>query len=171
MILASISGATTPRSQEHAMSDTRGKSINGTVEIARSPHEVFEYIADPERIPEWQPDVRTARFDNPAAVGVGTRGREVRHVMGSDRSIRWEVTEYRPDQRYGVRGLGGPVRAHVTMDVSPNSMGAGTQLSYGIAFEGHGVGRLIAPLARKSARTDLPATLDSLKRQMEDAPR
>jgi uncharacterized protein YndB with AHSA1/START domain len=153
------------------MSDKRDKTITGTVEITRSPHEVFEYITDPTRIPEWQPDVRTARFDSPAAVGVGTRGREVRHVMGSDRSIRWEVTEYRPDQRYGVRGLGGPVRAHVTMDVSPNSMGAGTQLSYGIAFEGHGVGRLIAPLARKSARTDLPATLDSLKRQMEDAPR
>ena len=43
--------------------------------------------------------------------------------MGSDRSIRWEVTEYRPDQRYGVRGLGGPVRAHVTMDVSPEQHG------------------------------------------------
>jgi len=63
------------------------------------------------------------------------------------------------------------VRAHVTMDVSPNSRGAGTQLSYGIVFEGHGVGRLIAPLARKSARTDLPATLEGLKRQLEDAPR
>jgi len=153
------------------MSDKRDTSITGTVEITRSPHEVFEYITDPTRIPEWQPDVRTARFDNAAAVGVGTRGREVRHVMGSDRSIRWEVTEYRPDQRYGVRGLGGPVRAHVTMDVSPNSSGAGTQLSYGIAFEGHGVGRLIAPLARKSARNNLPATLEGLKRQLEEAPR
>ena len=152
------------------MSDTTDKSINGTVEIARSPHEVFEYIADPVRLPEWQPDVRTAGFDEPAAVGVGTRGREVRHVMGSDRSFTWEVTEYSPDQRYGVRGLGGPVRAHVTMDVSPNTHGAGTQLSYGIAFEGHGVGRLIAPLARKGARKDLPATLDSLKRQLEATP-
>ena len=152
------------------MSDTRDKSINGTVEIARSPHEVFEYIADPVRIPEWQPDVRTAHFDTPAPVGVGTRGREVRHVMGSDRSFRWEVTEYSPDQRYGVRGLGGPVRAHVTMDVSPTIHGAGTRLSYGIAFEAHGVGRLIAPLARQGTRKDLPATLDRLKRQLEKTP-
>ncbi len=153
------------------MSDTADRSINGTVEIARSPHEVFEYSADPVRIPEWQPDVRTAAFDEPEAVGVGARGREVRHVMGSDRSIMWEVTEYRPDQRFGVRGVGGPVRAHVTMDVSPNSKGAGTLLSYGIAFVGHGVGRLIAPLARRGARNDLPATLDSLRRQLEDSPR
>jgi len=152
------------------MSDTRDETITGTVEIARSPHEVFEYITDPVRIPEWQPDVRTAGFDDPAAVGVGTRGREVRHVMGSDRSIGWEVTEYRPDQRYGVRGLGGPVRAQVTMDVSPTTNGAGTRLSYGIAFEGHGMGRLIAPLARKAARKDLSATLGRLKRQLEEAP-
>jgi uncharacterized protein YndB with AHSA1/START domain len=170
MILASISGVTRTRSQEHAMSNTTDKSISGTVEIARSPHEVFEYIADPARIPEWQPDVRTARFDDPAAVGVGTRGREVRHVMGSDRSFTWEITEYSPDRRYGVRGLGGPVRAHVTMDVSPNTIGPGTQLSYGIDFEGHGVGRLLAPLARKSAQKDLPATLGSLKRQLENSP-
>jgi uncharacterized protein YndB with AHSA1/START domain len=152
------------------MSHTTDKSINGTVEIARSPHEVFQYIADPARIPEWQPDVRSAHFDDPEAVGVGTRGREVRHVMGSDRSIAWEITGYSPDQHYGVRGLDGPVRAQVTMDVSAGSDGAGTQLSYGIAFEGHGVGRLIAPLARKSARRDLPATLDSLKRQLENPP-
>ncbi len=153
------------------MSDKSDKSISGTVEITRSPHEVFEYITDPTRIPEWQPDVRTACLAYPAAVGVGTRGREIRHVMGSDRSIMWEVTEYRPDQRFGVRGVGGPVRAHVTMDVSPNSKGAGTLLSYGIAFVGHGVGRLIAPLARRGARNDLPATLDSLRRQLEDSPR
>ena len=152
------------------MSDTKDKRISGTVEIARSPHEVFEYIADPARIPEWQPDVRSAAFDEPAAVGVGTHGREVRHVMGSDRSFSWEVTEYSPDQRYGVRGLGGPVRAHVTMDVSHNTHGVGTQLRYGIAFEGHGVGRLIAPLARRSARKDLPATLESLKRRLEKTP-
>ena len=152
------------------MSDQKDNSIKGTVEIARSPHAVFEYIADPARIPEWQRDVRSAAFDEPAAVGVGTRGREVRHVMGSDRSFTWEVTEYSPDHRYGVRGLGGPVRAHVTMDVSPNTHGAGTQLRYGIAFEGHGVGRLIAPLARKSARKDLSATLESLKRQLEETP-
>ena len=152
------------------MSDTRKHSINGIVEIARTPREVFGYIADPAHLPEWQPDVRRAGFEEPAAVGVGARGREVRHVMGSDRSINWEVTDYSPDQRYGVRGIDGPVRAHVTMDVSPSTRGAGTHLEYGIAFEGHGIGRLIATLARKGARKDLPAMLDRLKRRLEGAP-
>lgn len=150
------------------MTDTRSRSIDGVVEIARSPREVFGYIADPARLPEWQPDVVSAAFDEPVTVVVGARGREVRHVMGSDRSINWEVTDYSPDHRYGIRGVDGPVRAHVTMDVSPSAGGAGTRLRYGIAFEGHGIGRLIATFARKGARKDLPATLDSLKRRLEE---
>lgn len=153
------------------MSDTGVKNITAGVEIARSPREVFGYIASPAHLPEWQPDVRRAAFDQPAAVRVGSRGHEVRHVMGSDRSISWEVTDYHPDRRYGVRGVDGPVRAHVTMDLIPTTGGAGTHLEYGIDFEGHGIGRALAPLARKGARKDLAAILDRLKRRLEEAPR
>lgn len=150
------------------MAGTGVKSINAVAEIARSPGEVFGYIADPARLPEWQPDVRRAAFDQPAAVGVGSRGSEVRHVMGSDRSISWEVTDYDLDRHYGVRGVDGPVRAHVTMDLTPTK--GGTHLKYRIDFEGHGIGRVIAPLARKGARKDLAAMLERLKRRIEEAP-
>lgn len=147
------------------MSGTGVRSITASVEIARSPHEVFGYVADPAHLSEWQPDVRRAAFDHPEAVGVGSRGREVRHVMGSDRSIDWEVTDYDPDRRYGVRGVDGPVRAHVTMDLVPTP--GGTRLEYGIDFEGHGIGKVIVPLARKGARKDIADILDGLKRRLE----
>lgn len=166
--MASIKDSTVPRSKGHVMTETQ--SIDGVVEIARSPREVFGYVADPARLPEWQPDVVSAAFDEPAAAGVGARGHEVRHVMGSDRSIGWEVTDYSPGHRYGIRGIDGPVRACVTMDVSPGTRQAGTRLSYGISFEGRGIGRLIAAFARKGARRDLLAMLDRLKRRLEDAP-
>ena len=148
------------------MSET-DKAITAGVDIARSPSHVFDYIADAKHIPEWQPDVRQAAYDQPAAVAVGTRGQEVRHVMGADRPINWEVTDYDPNRRYGVRGVDGPVRAHVTMDLAPTAQGAGTHLTYGIDFEGHGIGKLIAPLARRSARKDLSTTLERLRRQLE----
>src|SRR6188474_732297 len=106
------------------MSET-DKAITAGVDIARSPSHVFDYIADAKHIPEWQPDVRQAAYDQPAAVAVGTRGQEVRHVMGADRPINWEVTDYDPHRRYGVRGVDGPVRAHVTMDLAPTAQGAG----------------------------------------------
>lgn len=152
------------------MTDTRPKSIAGLVEIARTPHEVFGYIADATRLPEWQHDVVRAAFDEPEAVAVGVRGREVRRVMGSDRSITWEVSDYIPDERIAIRGVDGPVRAHVTMNVTPSTRGSGTQLRYDIAFEGHGIGKLLALFARSGTRKDLPARLDSLKQRLEKAP-
>jgi hypothetical protein len=89
--------------------------------------------------------------------------------MGSDRPITWEVTDYDPDRRYCVRGVDGPVRAHVTMDLTPTGDGTGTHLEYGIDFGGHGIGKLLAPLARNGARKDLGTTLGGLKRRLEEA--
>jgi len=151
------------------MSETGANTITAEVDIARNPHQVFNYIADATHLPEWQPDVRQAAFDQPTAVGVGTRGREVRHVMGADRPIAWEVTDYDPHRRYSVRGVDGPVRARVTIDLTPNTDGTSTHLKYGIDFEGHGIGKLIAPLARNGARKDLAATLERLRRRLEEA--
>jgi uncharacterized protein YndB with AHSA1/START domain len=152
------------------MQETGGKTISAGVEIARSPRQVFGYISDATRLPEWQPDVREAAFDQPGAVGVGSHGHELRHVMGSDRSMAWEVTDFEPGRRYGVRGVDGPVRAHVTIDLTPTMDGTGTHLEYGIDFEGHGVGKLLAPLARNGVRNDLGGTLERLKRRLEEAP-
>ena len=150
------------------MPETGLKTITGRVDIARSPHQVFEYIADATRLPEWQPDVRHAAYDENTAVRVGTRGKEVRHVMGADRSISWEVTDYDPHSRYGVRGIDGPIRAHVVIDVSPDADGTGAHLEYGIDFEGHGIGKLIAPLARQGAGKDLVNTLERLRQRLEE---
>lgn len=149
------------------MSNTT-KTITAGADISRSPRDVFGYISDAARIPEWQSNVRRAEFAEPAAVGVGTRGREVRHVMGADRTITWEVTEYEPDHRYAVRGLDGPVRAHVTIELTPLGDGTATHLECGIGFEGHGIGKLIAILARTSADKDLPANLARLKQRLEE---
>ncbi len=87
--------------------------------------------------------------------------------MGSNRSIGWEVTDYSPDHRYALRGIDGPVRAQVTMELSPSSGGAGTRLRYAIDFEGRGIGRLLVTFARQGTRKDLPATLHRLKRRLE----
>ncbi|GHE77956.1 hypothetical protein GCM10017786_04380 [Amycolatopsis deserti] len=149
------------------MTGTSGRTV-ATVDIARSPHEVFGYVTDAAHLPDWQPDVRTAGFDDPAHVTVGTRGHEVRHVMGADRTIGWEVTAYEPDRHYAVRGIDGPVRAHVDVTFAPG--GTGTHVEYGIGFEGHGVGKVLAVLARRNTRKDLPVRLDQLKQRLEAQP-
>ena len=143
------------------------KIIEASTEIARSPQEVFDYVADATRLPEWQPSVEEAVADPPGLLQVGMTGREVRRVPGGRRTFRWEVTESDPGRRWGLRGIDGPVRAHVTVALAPTLGGAGTHVDYAIWFEGHGIGKLIRLLAQQGARKDVPASLALLKQRLE----
>jgi uncharacterized protein YndB with AHSA1/START domain len=139
--------------------------IADSTDIARPPREVFDFVSDPARLPRWQPAVIEAAAEPPGPVAVGMRGREVRRVPGGPRTLHWQVTECEPGRRWGVRGVDGPVRAHVTMTFQPTA--AGTHLDYRVSFDGHGIGKIIRLLAQRGARAELPANLALLKQQLE----
>lgn len=154
-----------PRAEVKVMS----KVIEARTAIARPPQEVFAFVSDPARLPEWQPDVEEAATEVPGQPAVGVRGHEVRRVPGGRRTIRWEVTDCEPGRRWGVRGIDGLVRAHVAMALAPADDGSSTQIDYQIWFEGHGVGKLVGLLARQGARKDVPQNLALLKQRLEEA--
>jgi uncharacterized protein YndB with AHSA1/START domain len=168
MILASISltGIRDPghRHQVEVMS----KVIEASTDIGRPPQEVFDYVADPARLPDWQPSVDNAAFERPGVpAAVGMQGHEVRRVPGGRRTFRWEVTQCEPGRRWSIRGIDGPVRAHVTLAFAPTSEGTSTHVVYGIRFEGHGIGKLIRLLAGQGARKEVPMSLALLKQRLE----
>jgi uncharacterized protein YndB with AHSA1/START domain len=142
--------------------------IEASTDIARTPQEVFDYVSDPARLPDWQPSVDDAAFDPPGVPAVGTQGHEVRRVPGGRRTFRWEVTECQPGRRWALQGNEGPIRAHVTVAFAPTSAGAGTHVDYRIWFEGHGIGKLIRLLAGQGARKEAPASLALLKQRLEE---
>lgn len=142
------------------------KVIECSTDIARTPQEVFDYVTDAARLPEWQPSVEEAGAEPPAVREVGMRGYEVRKVPGGPQKIRWEVTECAPGRRWAVEGVDGPVRAHVAISLAPADRN-GTHVEYRIWFEGHGVGKLIRLMANRDARTAMPASLALLKQRLE----
>jgi len=143
--------------------------IDASTEIARTPQEVFDYVSDPTRLPDWQRSVDAAAAEPTAVRAVGMRGHEVRRIPGGSRTIRWEVTECDPGRRWGVRGVDGPVQARVTVSFAPTSGGAGTHVDYRIWFEGHGIGKLFRLLAHQGARREVPSNLVLLKQRLEQA--
>jgi uncharacterized protein YndB with AHSA1/START domain len=147
------------------------KLIEACTEIHRTPQEVFDFLSDPARLPEWQPTVDDAAFETNGPPTVGARGHEVRRVSGGRRTISWEVTECEPGSRWSVRGIDGPVRAHLTVGLAPSGAGTSTRVDYGIWFEGHGIGKVVRLLASQGARKELPGNLALLKQRLEgDAP-
>jgi uncharacterized protein YndB with AHSA1/START domain len=142
--------------------------ISTTTEVARPPAEVFAYITDPSRFAEWQQGVLSGHMDGDGPHRVGDICRTTRQIGGSERSVTSEITHIDPPKTWGVRGIDGPVRASVDLAVSPLNEGQRSRVTIELDFTGHGIGKLLVPLVvRRSARKEMLANLDELKRRLE----
>jgi uncharacterized protein YndB with AHSA1/START domain len=142
-------------------------AVSGSVEINREPGVVFDYLAEPTNRPQWQDAVRSVEVVRSSHEGVGTQVRESRRVGASVRTYTWEVTAFEPPRRYAFQGVQGPVRAFVVMTLSPAGDGRRTRVDMNLDFEGQGVGRLLAVLARMGARREIPKNVQQLRQNLE----
>lgn len=142
-------------------------AINETIEIGRSPQEVFTYVSDMGRHPEWQDKLLAASVETEGPTRVGTRVKQTRRVGRGTRTFTLEVTEHDPPNRLAFRGLDGPVRPQGRITLEPLEGGQRTRYSAQLDFEGHGPGLLLAPLVRRDARKQLPDSLKQLKKKLE----
>ena len=141
-----------------------------SVEIARSPEDVFAYLDDLERHAEWQSDVVSSKRETDGPTGVGTRATDVRRVPGRTQSVTYEITEHDPPRKVAFRGVNGPVRPVGTVTVEPVGEG-GSKLTIELDLQGNGLlGAIFAPLARSQARKQLPKNQGQLKERLESEP-
>ncbi len=140
-----------------------------TIEIARTPDDVFAYSVDVERRREWQSTVQEIKAENGEPMHIGSRARETRRVTGGPRSFTWEITSYDPPRSWGFRGTDGPVRPHGTMRFTPIAGGARTKVEFEIGFHGRGAGVIFALLAKRDSRKQVPRELDQLRQRLESA--
>ena len=75
-----------------------------SVEIDRSPEDVFAYVTDPSRFPEWQDAVVGARLEGSGPVQQGSRVQLTRRMGKREQTMTSELTEYSPPKSYAFRG-------------------------------------------------------------------
>jgi uncharacterized protein YndB with AHSA1/START domain len=81
-----------------------------SVDIACSPEEVFSYVTDPARLPDWQESVVSAhRYDN-SALAIGSRSQVTRRVGPREQPTTVEVIELNPPRSWATRVIDGPIR-------------------------------------------------------------
>jgi uncharacterized membrane protein len=141
--------------------------IVDSVEINRSPAEVFAYLDQLDRHGEWQTSIQEVTAISEGPIAVGTRATEKRKVPGGVRDVTYEVTEHDPPRRFGFKGLDGPVRPIGTVTVEPLDGGTRSRVRLEFDLQGHGLGKLIAPLARLDAKRHIPADQRRLKERLE----
>jgi uncharacterized membrane protein len=144
-----------------------GTVITHSIEIARTPAEVFAYLDQLDRHPEWQSGLLSASVETDGPTRVGSRALEQRQVPGGPRDFRYEVTEHEPPRRMSFRGLNGPVRPAGTVTIEPLDGGNRSRVTIEFDLVGVGIGKLLAPLARRDARKTIPLDQARLKERLE----
>jgi carbon monoxide dehydrogenase subunit G len=140
-----------------------------STEIAKPVHEVWEYLTDPERVPEWQSSAVASHQTSDGPLGVGARLEDERRFLGRRARSQVEVTEYEPERLFTLHGLSGPVRFTVRHRLAEQD--DGTRLDVEAeADPGSGIGRLARPMIERAAAHELKADFARLKQLLEGGP-
>lgn len=140
-----------------------------SVEIDRSPAEVFAFVTDPNDFTEWQHNVVSASLDGEGPMHEGSTIAMTHRMGGRQQSMTTEMTEYDEPRGYTFRGVDGPVRALGRGSLEPLGNGERTCFTFELDFEGHGIGRLLVPLVvRRQAKEEMVESHAALKSQLEN---
>jgi uncharacterized protein YndB with AHSA1/START domain len=138
-----------------------------SIEIARRPEEVFAYVTQFDKHPDWQPGLVSSTVEGGGPIRAGSRVVEVRRVPGREVAYTGEITRLEPPRTFSFQGLTGPVRPAGTVTIDPVGDGSSSRVTIRLDLRGHGLGVLVAPLARRRARADVPAGHARLKELLE----
>jgi uncharacterized membrane protein len=139
-----------------------------SIEINRSPEDVFAYLDELDRHEEWQENLVTTSDVTPGPVHVGTRATDLRRTPGGMKvKSTYEIVEYDPPRRTRFQGVNGPVRVVGTVTVEPLEGDTRSKVTVELDFRGRGIGKLLAPLARRQAARLVPADQQRLKARLE----
>lgn len=136
-------------------------AIVSQTEVAGTPAEVFAYVTDPSKFAEWQENVMGGNMD-------GSTCTTTRRIGGREREITSEVTEVNPPKTWGVRGVDGPIRSTVHVDVEPLAADR-SRVTITLDFTGHGYGKLLIPLVQRQSRAEMSRNMARLKTCLETA--
>jgi carbon monoxide dehydrogenase subunit G len=137
--------------------------IELTVEIERSPDDVFQLLSDIDRLPEWQASAVEAYTEGPLAEG--SRVTEKRRLLGREVDSELEVVAYEPPRRLTLRSLGGPVS--FTVDHELVEEGGGTHLTFVAKAEPSALLRLAERVLARRAEQQFRQDFDRLKELLE----
>jgi carbon monoxide dehydrogenase subunit G len=137
------------------------------VSIARSPEQVFAFVADGLNGPAWRPGILDIAHVSGTGLGAvyrqGVRGPGGRRIAADYRITAWE-----PPRRLAFEAIAGPVRPTGEYRLEPE--GAGTRLTFALRAELGLVQRLLLGRSVQQTMNAEVAATEGLKRHLESGP-
>lgn len=140
-------------------------AVKGEVMIARQPQEVFDFVANAENEPRYNPHMRVAKKVTDGPIGVGTSFRQ--EIMGGRRVIPMttEFTEFdRPGRIAEVSTwTGGTSSGELTFEAVNGS----TLMRWSWDVQAHGPLRFLGPVVASLGRRQERRIWSGLKHLLE----
>jgi carbon monoxide dehydrogenase subunit G len=141
--------------------------FEGTAVIDRPIEEVFAFVADGENDPKFSPRVLEIRKTTDGPSEVGTVYASTVKDAGMKTQREFKLTEFEAPTRIRWTELS---KNMITVSEGGYDLareGEGTRLTVHNEFEGHGFGKLILPLALRSARKGANDFANAIKAAVE----
>ena len=131
--------------------------IAARVTVDRPITDVFEYVVDGDKVPQWRKSCVEIRRLSPDPLGPGTTETYKMKTMGQTFNVMMEVTEYEPSRRYSWKATSGspfPLQGSFMFDAVEGR----TEVSEVTEIRLGGLLRLVEPfivwMFRREVRTD-----------------
>jgi carbon monoxide dehydrogenase subunit G len=141
--------------------------FEGTAVIERPIDEVFAFLADGTNDPKFSPRVLEIAKSTDGPSGVGTIYRSTVKDAGMKTKREFELTAFEPPTkiRWAELSKNLVTAPEGGYDLTPE--GAGTRVRVYNVLEGHGLGKLLAPLALRQAQKGADDFAAAIKRAVE----
>jgi uncharacterized protein YndB with AHSA1/START domain len=141
--------------------------FEATTQIDRPIEEVFAFLADGTNDPMFSPRVLEIAKTTDGPPGVGTMYKSTVKDAGMKTKREFELTDFEAPTRirWAERSKNLVTAPEGGYDLTPS--GSGTQLRVYNVLEGHGIGKLVAPLALRQARSGADEFASAIKRAIE----
>jgi hypothetical protein len=138
--------------------------MSHSVEIVRPPEEVFPWLLEEDKVPQWTSDLE--RYEVLSPLGPGARrARQVLSLAGG-LTLDLEITEYDPPRGAATRFETNGVKLFSTYSLSAN--GSGTRLTQTLDAKAGGLtARMLIPVVQGRLEKKLNADLDRLRALLE----
>jgi uncharacterized protein YndB with AHSA1/START domain len=137
-------------------------SFAHSVEIPRSPAEVFPWLLEQDKVPRWTGHLTRYEQLDGSALGAGSRLRQVLEVSGRTIDVELEITAYQPPSgaqtRFSTNGI------EVVSSYALEAAGAGTRLTQTIEARPSGLtARMLVPVVQPRLEEKLTEDLERLR--------
>jgi len=142
--------------------------VEREIEIAAPPEQVYDLIADPDRLGEWVTIHQYVDGKAPGELVEGAKMTQCLKLAGRSFKVKWKVVESDRPNRLVWEGRG-PMRSKAKVVNTLTETGKGTKFSYlnEYSLPGGPLGNMAGPVVRRVTGGEVDKTLQKLKELLE----